>query len=196
MGFWFWESSQGEPVYLGYSWLRPGTGDNADPNSTESLAVWAVVVGGPFYKAGLTSGSGGITALYIESMDGKELLNARELAEALEPKVPGDVVSLSVSGMPYLVTLEAPPGPDTDVDFRFIESQEETSVLVQLTETVAEVPIDIIEKTAAGAVDVLSGAADVVEEQTGLLGAATGTVLALGLLGAGVYFAYDRERRR
>jgi hypothetical protein len=196
MGYWFWESSAGEPVYLGYSWVRNPAVGTHDPSLPNSLEVYGVFVGSPIYKAGLTAGSGGLSELRIQSIDGKAMTNAVELAAYLEDKTPGDTVSLNVGGEVYLVELESPPPKGTEAELRFVEQQEDQSVLVALVDTVADVPAAIIEETGKAASSVLDAGADVVDAQAELVSSAAGGLVVLGLLAAGGYFIYNRELGR
>lgn len=198
---WFWESSEGdEPVYLGYSWLKPGTGDNANPAASNSLDVWAVVVDSPLFKSGLTQGSGGLSTLRIEAIDGKAVSNAVELGAALADKVKGDEVSIAVNGGTYLVQLDNPPPIGTEAVFRFSEpiddSMDAGQVLVEVAEAIIDVPADIITAVGDGASAVLGAGSEVVEAQAELFGEASKGILLVGVLAAGAYFVYNRELRR
>ena len=196
MGYWFWESSAGEPVYLGYSWVRNPAVGTHDPSLPNSLEVYGVFVSSPIYKAGLTAGSGGLSELRIQSIDGKAMANAVELAAYLEDKTPGDTVSLNVGGEVYLVELESPPPKGSEAELRFVESKDEQNVLVAVVDTVADVPASIIEATGDAASAVLDAGSDVVEAQADLIGSAAGGLVVLGLLAAGGYFIYNRELSR
>jgi hypothetical protein len=175
MGWFTWSSDNDpeiEPVWLGYSWTRTPAASGGDPNAPGSLDVYGVFVDSPLYKAGLTSGSGGLYPLSIVSVDGTNVSTAQDLIAFWPSKKPGDQVAVVTSdGKTYLVTLESPPNADELGTLRFME---EGSLLGEITDSFV----------------------DAAEAATGAVGQATSTLLLFGVLAAGAYWAFDRERAR